>query len=413
VKVDEHYTHNEGVCYRCGTTIEPLPLPQFFIKVAPLTKPVLTALRKKEIKVIGAGHHKILAHWLKNLKDWNISRQIVWGIRMPIWYSVKENPAMLVTYLNDGQRVVRSGAALLADNELENAKAGLQELRAPMGATYLLSRTAPGEEYLQETDTFDTWFSSSQWPFATLKAQQPDDFSTFYPTQVMETGYDILPFWVMRMLMIGKFATGHFPFDTVYLHGLIRDQKGQKMSKSKGNVIDPLTIVHQYGADALRMALIIRSSPGLDKSVGDGDFRAMRNFTNKVWNAARYVMLNLETTSATSGVAEGDAEFTKKLHQIVIDVTQQLNDYRLGLAAETTYNEFWHWFCDLAIEEAKAGKISSGVLLNGLYTFLKLIHPFMPFVTEAVWQNWYESRPELREQMGSSHLITAPWPVVS
>jgi valyl-tRNA synthetase len=405
VKIDDKYTHTIGVCYRCGTVIEPLPLPQFFVEVAPLTKGVLTALKKKEVKVLGAGHDKILKHWLENLKDWNISRQIVWGIRMPIWYDATKNPNLKVTFLNDaGERISNTFGELEEKYSLDQIKKNLQELRAPVSTEFVVSLDSPGKNFIQETDTFDTWFSSAQWPFSTLMSGQPGDFDKFYPTQVMETGYDILPFWVMRMLMVGLFKTGKVPFSTVYLHGLIRDQKGQKMSKSKGNVINPLVIIEKFGADALRMALIIRSSAGLDKSVGEGDFKAMRNFTNKIWNAARFVTLlkeEADTKNETSGAKPQDEVFEKHLAETIKQITQQLEDFKIGLATETVYNEFWHWFCDQAIEQAKAGELSLTVLENGLLQFLKLLHPFAPFVTEAVWQ-----------ELGKDDLlISTPWPV--
>jgi valyl-tRNA synthetase len=425
LKVDEKYTHSVGTCYRCGTIIEPLPLPQFFIKVKPLTEPVLEALDKGEVKVLGAGHDKILRHWLENLKDWNISRQIVWGIRIPVWYSLEENPDLHVSFLNGDKQLI-SGVIneLIKDHSLDEINRGLQTLKAPVAAKFVVSPTPPGAHYLQETDTFDTWFSSAQWPFSTLQSltQKPaqssdksaksavDDFTRFYPTTVMETGYDILPFWVMRMLIMGKFATGQLPFSTVYLHGLVRDQKGQKMSKSKGNVINPIDIVEKFGADALRMALVIRSSAGLDKSVGEGDFKAMRNFTNKIWNAARFILTNLEDTEKAADAAtpkSGDAEFTKHLDEITAAITQQLNDYKIGLAAETLYNEFWHWFCDVQIEAHKKGELSTTVLVKGLTTFLKLLHPFVPFVTEAVWQELRQK--EVGENM-PTWLISSPWP---
>ena len=413
IKIDEKYTHNIGVCYRCGTVIEPLPLPQFFIKVAPLTKPILKAIKDKELKVHGAGHDKILVHWLENLKDWNISRQIVWGIRMPIWYDIEKNPNLKVTFLDKtGAKISGMIGELRAQHSISEIITGLQELRAPMDSHYEVSTTSPGENYIQETDTFDTWFSSAQWPFATLKASKPDDFKRFYPTQVMETGYDILPFWVMRMLMVGHFATGKLPFETVYLHGLVRDQKGQKMSKSKGNVINPLVVIEQFGADALRMALVIRSSAGLDKSVGDADFKAMRNFTNKIWNATRFILMNAAAENSTA--TADDTKFYEKLNQVTADVTQQLTDYRIGMSAETIYNEFWHWFCDEAIEQAKLGQISQEALLKGLLVFLKLLHPFMPFVTEAIWQELRQN-PEIQKLklIGSDQLILAAWPQVS
>lgn len=406
VKVDDKYTHSIGTCYRCGTVIEPLPLPQFFIKVKPLAEKALEAIAKGEVKIHGTGRDKILINWLENLKDWNISRQIVWGIRIPVWYSMAENPEMQLTYLDDDKQLVKVLAKNIKQNQLETVKNGLQHLLAPTGAKFVVSDTSPGEEYFQETDTFDTWFSSGQWPVVTLKTNQPGDFERFYPTTVMETGYDILPFWVMRMLLLGLYLTGQVPFKHVYLHGLVRDQKGQKMSKSKGNVINPLTIVEQYGADALRMALVIRSTPGLDKSIGDNDFRAMRNLTNKIWNATRFVKTLSENPTNTSQNAPENEAFQAKLAQVTLDITNQLQDYKIGLAADTVYNEFWHWFCDVCIEKAKSGEISLDVLTHGLAVFLKLLHPFVPYVTEAAWSELFDQKPE-------EMLISSPWPLTT
>lgn len=416
VKVDENYTHSVGVCYRSGDVIEPLPMPQFFVKVKPLVKPVLAALKKGEVKVHGSGHDKILKHWLENLKDWNISRQIVWGIRLPVWYDLSKNPDLHVTFLNGkGELEKGSIASLLPTHDLSEIQRGLQTLRAPVTAEFVISVESPGADFIQETDTFDTWFSSAQWPYSTLRSLSQrtpatDDFERFYPTSVMETGYDILPFWVMRMLMMGVFREGAVPFTDVYLHGLVRDQKGQKMSKSKGNVINPLDIIEKFGADALRMALVIRSSPGLDKSVGDGDFKAMRNFTNKIWNAARFVMEHLPTTVEGDTTA-ADAEFTTHLNQVQAAVTQQLNDLKIGLAAETLYNEFWHWYCDQAIEQAKNGQLSPALLRQGLKTFLKLMHPFVPFVTEAVWQELSLTKEWQLAEDENKLLIVSRWPI--
>lgn len=428
-KIDTTYKNRVATDYKSGQPIEPLPLAQFFVKVKPLTTPILAALNSGELTVHGAGHDKILAHWLNNLKDWNISRQIVWGIRIPVWYNTTENPDIFVTFLNNaGETIKGTLQDLLAHYSVTEIKNGLQTLQAPISAKYVVSKTSPGELFLQETDTFDTWFSSAQWPFATLKSIDTETkrtnkaeslFSRFYPTQVMETGYDILPFWVMRMLLIGKFATGSLPFTDVYLHGLVRDQHGKKMSKSKGNVINPLEVIDQFGADALRMALVIRSSAGLDKSVGISDFKAMRNFTNKIWNAARYILLTLaETTEIEenssslekSNLQHNDAvynkEFSRRINTLITEVTSHLDEYRFGLAAETLYNEFWHWFCDECIEQSKQGKIPSKQLLDGLITFLTLLHPFMPFVTETIWQELQKKNVKTN----STLLIAEKWP---
>jgi valyl-tRNA synthetase len=372
-KVNENYSHSVGKCYRCNATIESRLTKQFFVKVKPLTKKVLEALNQKKVKIYGNGHDKILKHWLKNLTDWNISRQIIWGIKMPIWYCSEKKDCFVVSK--------------------QKPKKCKQ-----CGST----------KFTQETDTFDTWFSSAQWPVVTLKTNQKGDFEKFYPTQVMETGYDILPFWVMRMLMMGIYLTDKVPFKKVYLHGLIRDEKGQKMSKSKGNVVDPLEVVEKYGADALRMSLVMSTTAGKDSATREGKIRGMRNLTNKIWNAARFVMMQKKQKNEVDSIMKkllgrDDKKFKEKLTAVVKNVTKQLDDLKPGLAAETVYNEFWHWFCDKCIEETKEGKISQKALIEGLRVFLKLLHPFVPFVTEAVWQEL----PKTKEKL----LISSKWPV--
>ena len=357
-KVDENYVSRVGTCYRCGRAIEPLPKKQFFIRVKPLAKRAIEALDQNKIRIHGPGREKILRHWLSNLRDWNVSRQIVWGIRMPVWYK------------EDGN-----------------------------GEDYVVSKTKPGDGFVQEEDTFDTWFSSGQWPVLTLKTNKPGDFEYYYPTTVMETAYDILVFWVMRMLMLGIYLTDEVPFKQVYLHGLVRDEKGVKMSKSKGNVLNPIDMIDKYGADALRMALVMSSTPGTDKNVGEETIRGMRNFANKIWNAARFVKMS--DVGKNNDQAPGDEKFRKRLSKVVTKVEKQLDDLKVGLAAETVYNEFWHWYCDKCIEQGKEGVISAGELKNGLVVFLKLLHPFVPFVTEFVWQN-------LNEEEGI--LIASSWP---
>ena len=408
-KIDNNYLHSVTSCYRCGSNIEPLPLPQFYVKVEPLTKAVLEKIKKKELTIYGAGHDKILKHWLENLEDWNISRQIVWGIRLPVWYDAQENPQLRISFIDKNQaRISGPIGELLTKYSFAEIEAGLQSLTAPIDAQFVVSQEKPdpNKQYLQETDTFDTWFSSSQWPVVTLKNNQPGDFERFYPTTIMETAYDILMFWVMRMLMMGLYSTQQLPFKKVYLHGLIRDSKGQKMSKSKGNVINPLEIGEKYGTDALRMAIVIRSSAGLDKTLSEADFQAMRNLNNKLWNAARFILLQKENQVITDqNTAKLDKKFTKNLEKIVLAVSRNLDQLQLGLAADTLYNEFWHWFCDQCIEDAKKGLISQEKLFDGLVIFLKLFHPFIPFVTESIWQILYQ------EQLVTEPLLmTSRWP---
>ncbi len=347
-KVDEKYVNRVATCYRCHRTIEPMPMKQFFVKVEPLASAALKALDTGETKILGAGREKILRHWLSNLRDWNISRQIVWGIRIPVWY-----------------------------------KNGNKE-------DWVVSKTSPGKEYEQETDTFDTWFSSGQWPVVTLKTNKPGDFDYYYPTSVLETAYEILPFWVMRMMLLGIYLTGKSPFKYVYLHGLIRDEQGRKMSKSIGNVINPLDSIAKYGADALRMALAMNSTPGVDKNASEAQIRGMRNFANKIWNASRFIVMSKETKGVVQNNGKKDDEFQKELGKITKEITKQMEELKVGLAAETVYEKFWHWFCDVCIEETKNGKISYEALYGGLLTFLKLLHPFVPFVTEAVYQELKE-----------------------
>jgi len=408
-KIDSNYLHSVTSCYRCGSNIEPLPLPQFYVKVEPLTKAVLEKIKKKELTIYGAGHDKILKHWLENLEDWNISRQIVWGIRLPVWYDAQENPQLRISFIDKNQaRISGPIGELLTKYSFAEIEAGLQSLTAPIDAQFVVSQEKPdpNRQYLQETDTFDTWFSSSQWPVVTLKNNQPGDFERFYPTTIMETAYDILMFWVMRMLMMGLYSTQQLPFKKVYLHGLIRDSKGQKMSKSKGNVINPLEIGEKYGTDALRMAIVIRSSAGLDKTLSEADFQAMRNLNNKLWNAARFILLQKENQAITDqNTAKLDKKFTKNLEKIVLAVSRNLDQLQLGLAADTLYNEFWHWFCDQCIEDAKKGLISQEKLFDGLVIFLKLFHPFIPFVTESIWQILYQE-----QLVAEPLLMTSRWP---
>jgi valyl-tRNA synthetase len=353
---------------------------------------------------LGNGREAALRDWLTHIKDWNISRQIVWGIRIPVWYEAKKNLTMDVAFLDGEKKLIKGTVGeLLGKYSLAEIEAGLQTLRPEVDAEYVVARNKPGEGYLQETDTFDTWFSSGQWPVVTLKTNQPGDFEYFYPTTVMETGYDILTRWVMRMMLLGTYLTGHSPFKWVYLHGMVRDEKGRKMSKSIGNVVNPMELVGKYGADALRMALVLSTTPGNDSAVGDEKVRGMRNFSNKIWNAARYVQMHIEQYPLEKSTkASEDEDFDKKLQGVIKEVTENLDKLRVGQAAETAHNEFWHWYCDMAIEKAKEGKVSSKELVGGLITFLKLLHPFMPFVTEAVWGELKAVRGNPEEVLTSS-----------
>lgn len=360
VEIKPHI-HNVGTCYRCHRVIEPLPMSQFFIKTKPLAKKVLEALDNKETKVLGTGREKILRYWLENIRDWNVSRQIVWGIRLPVWYK---------------------------DGDQENYKVRVE---------------SPGEGWVQETDTFDTWFSSGQWPVATLKAGKTGDFERYYPTTVMETGYDILPFWVMRMMMLEIYLTSKSPFKYVYLHGLVRDEQGRKMSKSVGNVINPLDLIEKYGTDALRMALVMSTVPGMDSNTGENKVRGMRNFGNKIWNAGRYVKEVMTKDEAWQESKENKkVEVNNRLSEVIKEITKLLDNLKIGMATERVYNEFWHWYCDEVIEWHKELLIDNTTLVETFRVMIKLLHPFAPFVTEAVWREVFEEKELL---MGEA------WPI--
>lgn len=404
----EAYTHNVGVCYRCHTVIEPLPLAQFFVKTPPLADRALKALDSKETIVLGAGREKILRDWLMNIKDWNISRQIVWGIRIPVWYDMKKNPDIVVGFLDAANALVQGPYGEISrTHDFADIERGLQFLRAPKEAEFVVSREKPKGVFLQETDSFDTWFSSGQWPAITLQTSAPGDFEYFYPTTVMETAYDILTRWVMRMMLLCIYMTGASPFQYVYLHGLVRDEKGRKMSKSIGNVVNPLDVVARYGADALRFALVMSTTPGNDSSVGEDKIRGMRNFVTKVWNASKFIDGYANKADLSNAdQASGDASFKERLMSVVQDVTHHLEQLRPGQAAEIIHNEFWHWFCDEAIENVKKGNVSIKQARMGLQVFLKMLHPFMPFVTEALWQRMFRHEQE-------PLLARAQWPLAS
>lgn len=377
VKIEKIH-HTVGTCYRDHSTLEPTVSKQWFVKVEPLAKKVLTAIKHKEVKFAAKKYEKIAIHWLKNLRDWNISRQIVWGMRIPAYRCEK----CLEWTITDG--VVPTECSLCNATELR-----------------------------QDEDTFDTWFSSGQWPYATLQTTQKGDFDKFYPTTVMNTGYDILPFWVIRMLMLGIYATGKVPFENVLLHGLVRDKDGLKISKSKGNVIDPIEMTDKYGADALRMGLLWGGLVENDIALSEDKINGQRKFANKVWNIARFVLQSeLKIKNLKFKIENPDDKWIlEELKKTIHEVTKALDKYRLNEAAKAIYEFIWNKFADVYIEKVKLpfdkelNKISAReesipVLYKVLETSLKLLHPMMPFVTEQIWK-----------EMGKKELlITSEWP---
>ena len=385
--IDKNYNHSVLTCYKCGHDLEPMTTPNWFIKVQELKKKVIEVVEDEKIKFYPKKFKKHMLSWLDIMHDWPISRQIVWGIRIPVWYEVRDNDSLQVSFIDkEGNKKFGD----VSDFDFEEVEKGLQSVRANADSKYIVSSTKPKGKYLPETDTFDTWFSSGQWPIVTLKKEE---FKTRFPTDLMATLSDILKFWVSRMILFSIYLKEEIPFKDIYLWSMVADSKGVKMSKSKGNVINPIELIDKYGADALRMSLLYGTPSGSKVILSEEKVRAMRNFANKIWNASRFVKdFNLE--------AEEDKAFDLKIKSITEGVTKSLEKYNLNKATEIIYEEFWHWYCDQVIEEAKTGKIGQKQLKSGLLVFLKLLHPFMPFVTEAVW----------KELDNNELLITSSWP---
>ena len=360
----EDYSHNVGTCYRCGTTIEPKVSKQWFVSMKPLAGPAIDAVKNDETKFVPKRYEKTYFHWLENIRDWCISRQLWWGHRIPAWYC------------DDCGKIT-------------------------------VSRETPtkcehcGSEHIhQDPDTLDTWFSSALWPFSTMGwPEETEDYKKYYPTDTLVTGYDIIPFWVMRMMFSGIEQTGRVPFDTVLIHGLVRDAQGRKMSKSLGNGIDPLLIIDEYGADALRFTLATGNSPGNDMRFSDDRVKASRNFANKLWNAARFVLMYLGEDYKYNGLPNNllieDKWIISKANTLAKEVTDNLDKFELGIAVQKLYDFIWDVFCDWYIEIAKirlqgddeaAKNDVKAVLVFVLTYILKLLHPFMPFITEEIYQ---------------------------
>jgi len=336
------------------------------------------------------------------MHDWPISRQVVWGIRIPAWYNVQENPDIFVVFLDNEKKQVQGEIGkILKKYSLSEIVSGLQKLVAPKTATYTISQTLPSDQYLQETDTFDTWFSSGQWPLVTLKEEE---YQTRYPTDMLGTLSDILPFWVSRMIMFSLYVKKTVPFKHVYLWSMVADAKGQKMAKSKGNVINPIDLVNKYGADALRAALLFGSMAGGKVNLGEDKVIGMRNFANKIWNIGRFIQINQSSKFKVQSHSEkikvkNDNRTVEKLiknlrkeYEVVEDRYQKaMEEYKFSRALGLVHKFLWHRFADYYIEKLKEpirdSKIEVRQSLETVFLEnLKLLHPFMPFVTEMVWQ---------------------------
>lgn len=420
----EPLKHTVGFCYRCGTIIEPLTMPQWFVKTKPLAKPAIEAVKKGKTKIIPKKRfEKMYFDWMENIQDWNISRQIVWGPRIPAWYCLDCNPQIIINFIDKkGKKTSGEYRELKEKHSFAEIKKGLQQLTAPIEVSYSLEekpcQKCQGKNILRETDTFDTWFLSGQWPLSTLGFPDSQDFKNFYPTSVLDTLWDILFFWVARMMMLGIYMAGDVPFRVIHLHARVVDEHGQKMSKSRGNVISPIEMINKYGADALRMALTMGVSPGTDVALSEDKIRAMRNFCNKIWNIGRFILMNLEASKKKvpfydskmdSKLTQEDKEILKDLGKLIKSTTRLIEKYRFDLAAEGIYHFLWHRFADEYLEYSKARIKESdeavlAVLRHVYLNCLKLLHPFMPFITEEIWQKL--------PRKDKSSLIIAPWPKI-
>jgi valyl-tRNA synthetase len=382
VKV-EPYAHSVGHCQRCQTVIEPLASQQWFVKMKPLAKPAIKVVQEGRITIIPARFTKVYLNWMENIRDWCISRQLWWGHQIPVWYCQD-----------------CGGLTVTVDVPKACGKCGSANIK-------------------QDPDVLDTWFSSALWPHSTLGwPDDTEDRRYFYPTTVMETAYDIIFFWVARMIMMGLEDTGDIPFCTVYLHGLIRDEKGEKMSKTRGNVLDPINILEKYGTDALRFALLMGTAPGNDSKLSATKLEAGRNFANKLWNAARFVVRSIEPdrtdmTIQWDSLTTEDRWILSRLSRTIATVNKAMADFQFEEAQRQVHDFLWGEYCDWYIELAKIRLRQGGlspvpVLVHILETALRLLHPFMPFVTEELWQSLKGACPAGWQATDS--IMIAPYP---
>jgi valyl-tRNA synthetase len=387
-KVDDHKMAI-GKCYRCKTIVEPYLSPQWFVKIKPLAEPAIKAVEDGRIRIIPEGWTNNYLGWMRDIKDWCISRQIWWGHQIPAWYCENCNAGLVVKKMRIGDPATAHTAFTILQ-----------------GAKPLVARTAPthcpdchGTKFIRDPDVLDTWFSSGLWPFSTLGwPEQTPELKTYYPTSTLVTGLDILFFWVARMIMLGLKFMGDVPFRDVYIHALVRDAEGQKMSKSKGNVIDPLHVMEEFGTDALRFTLASMASPGRDIKLAEERIEGYRNFANKIWNAARFSLMNLDGPRTATAPLERtfpDRWILSRLNQTIKLVTSELEAYRFDRAANALYQFIWHEYCDWYLELIKPtlqnsasseGPGTRQTLVDTLETTMRLLHPFMPFLTEEIWQ---------------------------
>jgi valyl-tRNA synthetase len=380
-----------GKCYRCKTVVEPSLSPQWFVKIKPLAKPAIKAVEDGRIRIVPESWVNNYLGWMRDIKDWCISRQIWWGHRIPAWYCTACN-----------RTTMTQTAASASSPRTYTFSAAAKPIVAREAPTQC--PTCKGAEFVQDPDVLDTWFSSALWPFSTLGwPEQTPDLATFYPTSTLVTGLDILFFWVARMIMMGLKFMGDVPFREVYIHALVRDAEGQKMSKSKGNVVDPLDVMERYGTDALRFTLASLASPGRDIKLAEERIEGYRNFANKIWNAARFILMNLDGPRETMPPKDrpfADRWILSRLNRTIREVNASLEQYRFDLASGRLYQFIWHEYCDWYLEMIKPAlsredgrnmdpaeaNLIRQTLVDTFETIQRLLHPFMPFISEELWQ---------------------------
>ena len=371
-----------GKCYRCKTVVEPLLSDQWFVKIKPLAEPAIQAVEDGRVRIIPEAWKNNYLGWMRDIKDWCVSRQIWWGHQIPAWYCETCYGSPFLRRSSDGAPLIPSDAAVIV--------AKTTPTTCPKGHSGAL---------VQDPDVLDTWFSSALWPFSTLGwPKQTPELKTFYPTSTLVTGLDILFFWVARMIMMGLKFMGEVPFRDVYIHALVRDAEGQKMSKSKGNVIDPLHVMEQFGTDALRFTMAAMASPGRDVKLAEERIEGYRNFTNKIWNAARFLLMHLDGERVEVPPAQRsfpDRWILSRLNATIGTVTQELEQYRFDRASSAVYQFIWHEYCDKYIEmikpalkdqDSEQAKATRQTLAETFETMMRLLHPFMPFISEEIWQ---------------------------
>ncbi|MYD31994.1 MAG: valine--tRNA ligase [Nitrospira sp. SB0661_bin_20] len=381
VKTEDHQMAL-GKCYRCKTVVEPFLSPQWFVKIQPLADPAIAAVEQGQIRIIPEEWSNNYLGWMRGIKDWCISRQIWWGHRIPAWYCATCHPEAHVILEGGGSHLIPSQAEPVVAETMPDDCA-----------------TCERSQFIQDPDVLDTWFSSALWPFSTLGwPARTKELETYYPTSTLVTGLDILFFWVARMIMMGLKFTGKPPFRDVYIHALVRDAEGEKMSKSKGNVIDPLTKMSEYGTDALRFTLASMASPGRDIKLSENRIEGYRNFANKIWNAARFILMHADGPSEVRPIADRpfvDQWILSRLNRVTATVTARLEEYRFDQAAGQLYQHIWHEYCDWYLElikpalqnrDSPTARSTRATMLHTFEHIQRLLHPFMPFLTEEIWQ---------------------------